>query len=208
MDVAGRMTAGRCRPSGRRRRCLTPPTARDAPYAWWGRARRDRTDRRRRTMARERSSDTNPRPLRACAVSFLNARPLYEPLLERPPVDDDGAPLFEVEDALPSVCAQRLADGACDLALVPVGAYAEHPQWEVVPGIAIAARGPVQTVVVGAEVPLEQVRRIWLDGASRTSVLLLRLLLRARGLDPELVPAAHGEGSRRIGGTDAALVIG
>jgi len=147
-------------------------------------------------------------PLRICAVSFLNAWPLYQSLIERPPLDESGAPLFEVEEALPAECARRLAAGECDVALVPVASYLEHPEWEVVPEVAIAVRGAVQTVVVISEVPLEEVTRIHLDSASRSSVLLLRTLLATKGLEPELVTAPHGEGEGRVGGTEAALVIG
>ncbi len=148
------------------------------------------------------------RPLRVCAVSFLNAWPLYQPLLERPPLGDDGEPLFRVHEALPAECARQLAAGECDVALVPVASYLEHPEWEVVPEVAIAARGAVQTVVVVSDVPLAQVTRIHLDAASRSSVLLLRTLLASEGLTPELVPAPHGEGADRVRGSEAALVIG
>lgn len=147
-------------------------------------------------------------PLRVCAVSFLNAWPLYQPLLERPPQGADGRPLFRVEEALPAECARRLAAGECDVALVPVASYLEHPEWEVVPEIGIAARGAVQTVVVVSQVPLPEVTRIHLDAASRSSVLLLRTLLAIEGLRPELVTAPHGEGAGRVSGSEAALVIG
>ncbi len=148
------------------------------------------------------------KPIRLCAVSFLNAWPLYQPLLDRPPLDADGDPLFEVQEALPAECARRLADDECDVALVPVASYLEHPQWEVVPEVAIAARGAVQTVVVVSQVPLPEVTRIHLDSASRSSVLLLRTLLATEGLEPVLEPAPHGQGASRVQGTEAALIIG
>ncbi|MEM9460209.1 MAG: cyclic dehypoxanthinyl futalosine synthase [Myxococcota bacterium] len=147
-------------------------------------------------------------PLRICTVSFLNARPLYWSLFDRPPVGDDGQPLFTVQEALPAECARRLAADECDVALVPVASYLEHPEWEVVPEIAIAARGAVQTVVVLSQVPLREVTTIHLDAASRSSVLLLRTLLASEGLSPTLVTAPHGEGAGRVQGTEAALVIG
>ena len=83
-------------------------------------------------------------PLRVCAVSFLNAWPLVNPLTgehlpgARLPVDVTGQPLFEVTTALPSECARRLEEGLCDVALVPVAAYAAHPEWEVVPEVGIS----------------------------------------------------------------------
>lgn len=147
-------------------------------------------------------------PLRVCAVSFLNAWPLYQSLLERPPVGQDGQPLFEVREALPAECARRLAAGECDVALVPVASYIDNPHWEVVPEVAIAARGAVQTVVVVSEVPLSEVTTIHCDAASRSSLLLMRTILAAEGLRPELVPAPHGTGADLVQGTEAALVIG
>ncbi len=153
-------------------------------------------------------------PLRVCAVSFLNAWPLVHPLTgEHLPgaprfLDAAGEPLFEVTTALPSECARRLEQGLCDVALVPVAAYAAHPEWEVVPEVGIGCRGPVQSVVLVSEVPLEQITRVHLDAASRSSALLVRLLLGARGVDPEFVVAPHGEGRSRVHGRDAALIIG
>jgi len=151
-------------------------------------------------------------PLRVCAVSFLNAWPLVHPLTgEHLPgaprfVDAAGEPLFEVSTALPSECARRLEEGLCDVALVPVAAYAA--QWEVVPEVGIGCRGPVQSVVLVSEVPLEQIARVHLDAASRSSALLVRLILAARGALPEFVVAPHGEGRVRVRGRDAALIIG
>src|SRR5690606_30683723 len=93
-------------------------------------------------------------------------------------------------------------------ALLPVGAYAEMPELEVVPELAIAARGAVDTVIVVGECPLEEATEILLDGASRSSVALLKVLLHAKGLSPVLTPSAHGEGAARARGTTCALVIG
>ncbi len=146
--------------------------------------------------------------LKLWAVQFLNARPLYAPLQTMNLTGSDGEPLFEIHEALPSVCAQKLASGDADLALLPVGAYAEMPELEVVPGLAIAARGKVETVVVVGHCPLEEASEVLLDGASRTSIALLKVLLHARGLTPTLTPVAHGEGAPAAMGTTCALVIG
>jgi cyclic dehypoxanthinyl futalosine synthase len=155
-----------------------------------------------------------PDPLRACAVSFLNAWPLVQPLLgehlpaDRVPRHADGAPMFDLSLVLPSEGARRLEAGECDLALVPVAACAAHPEWEVVPEVGIGCRGPVHSVLLVAECPLEQIERVYLDAASRTSVVLVQLLLRARGLAPELLHAPHREGAGLVRGRHAALVIG
>ena len=153
-------------------------------------------------------------PLRVCAVSFFNAWPLVHPLtrqdLPAAPrfLDADGQPLFELTTALPSECARQLEEGLCDVGLVPVAAYAAHPEWEVVPEVGIGCRGPVQSVVLVADCPLEQIGRVHLDAASRSSAVLVRLLLAARGVHPEFVTAPHREGLARVRGRDAALIIG
>ena len=151
--------------------------------------------------------------LRVQAVSFLNARPLYHTLIDpkHTPRLPDGSPMFDVVEALPSECAAALAAGECDLALVPVASYVDHPEWEVVPGIGIGCRGAVETVVVVAERPIESLTTIYLDGASRSSALLLRLLLHERGLKPELIAVPHGRGEglvRDSSGEAGALIIG
>lgn len=151
--------------------------------------------------------------IRVRAVSFLNARPLIHTLLDpdHAPRLADGKLMFDVQPALPSDCAAALANGECDLALVPVASYVEHPEWEVVPGIGIGCRGAVETVVVCADAPIESLACIYLDGASRSSALLLRLLLHERGLTPRLERVEHGLGEalvRASNGQAGALVIG
>jgi len=147
-------------------------------------------------------------PLRVIGVSFLNARPLVAPLQADPPCGPGGEPLFTVTEAMPSACAQALADGECDVALVPVATLLDHPEWEVVPDVAIACRGAVETVVVAAKRPLEALTRILIDDASRSSALLLRVLLAERGLSPVLETVPHGAGAQRVSGETGALIIG
>jgi len=70
---------------------------------------------------------------------------------------------------------------------MPIASYAASvEELRVVPGIGIASRGPVRTVVLVASA-MEEMTAIALDGASRTSQMLARLLTRERGLDPDFV---------------------
>ena len=155
------------------------------------------------------TSERKLEPLRVHAVSFLNARPLLHSLTgDKAPRLPDGRPMFELHEALPSRCADALARGEADLALLPVAALVDHPEWEVVPDIGIGCQGAVETVVLAAAAPLESIEHVWLDSASRSSILLLRILLKQRGLEPTLEVAPHGEGESRVGGNQAALIIG
>ncbi len=137
--------------------------------------------------------------LRAVAVSFLNARPLIVGL--------EGSSRIHLALAEPSACAAQLERGEVDLALLPVAALAGQ-DYEVVPGIAIGADGPVQTVVLAGENPPSAWDEVFLDTASRTSQVLSRLVLAEMGLSPRFTPMPAAEGLALATGSKGALVIG
>jgi len=110
--------------------------------------------------------------LRLAAVSFLNARPITYGI-EQGLV---GAERFDLRFAEPSRCAAAVAAGEADLGLMPIASYAASVEELRVwcPGIGIASRGPVRTVVLVGQVPWEEMTAIALDGASRTSQIVWR----------------------------------
>lgn len=133
------------------------------------------------------------RPIRVGNVSFLNAVPLVEGLSER-----RG---FVVISDVPSALADGLARGEYDVGLIPSIEVFRQEGYRIVPGIAIACFGTAWTVKLFSRVPLERVRRVALDANSRTSSVLVRLLLEERyGLGPEYVSASFD--------ADAFLLIG
>ncbi len=137
--------------------------------------------------------------LKAAAVSFLNAWPLTEGLKD--------SSRIELVLAEPSRCASLLEAGEVDLALLPVGALAGK-DYEVAPGMAVGADGAVQTVLLVGEQPPATWDEVFLDTASRTSVVLSRLVLDAMGIHPKFTPLPAEEGVPRAVGTKGALVIG
>jgi cyclic dehypoxanthinyl futalosine synthase len=138
--------------------------------------------------------------LRLSAVSFLNARPITYGL-ERADVD--------LRFDIPSRCAEALQRGEVDLALLPLASYAAFPEdLRIVPGVAIASRGPVRTVLLVGEVPWEQMTSVALDSASRSSALLLRLLTSERKLSPVFESCEHETMADAAAGTRGALIIG
>jgi chorismate dehydratase len=138
-------------------------------------------------------------PVRLGAVSYLNAAPLVHGLA--------GDPAFALSADLPSRVADQLHAGAIDVGMIPAIEYARG-DYAIVPGIAIGSRGPVRSVSLYLRGKLDQIRRVALDTSSRTSVALVRILLRERlGRDPEYVdgpPDLQG----MLSEADAALVIG
>jgi cyclic dehypoxanthinyl futalosine synthase len=149
---------------------------------------------------------TDPKKIRLSAVSFLNARPITYGLEHA--LGDDR---FELSFDIPSRCAEALRAGEADLALMPSASYAEMDaalDLRAVPGIAVAGYGPVRTVLLVGDVPWAEMTEIALDGASRSSAMLLRLLTRDRGLTPRFREVPHDDIASAASGTTGALVIG
>ncbi|MCM2333548.1 MAG: menaquinone biosynthesis protein, partial [Anaeromyxobacteraceae bacterium] len=137
--------------------------------------------------------------LKAAAVSFLNAWPLTEGL--------ERSERIELVTAEPSACAAMLEAGEVDLALLPVGALAGK-DYEVVPGLAVGADGPVQTVLLVGEQSPAIWDEVYLDTASRTSVVLAKVVLDSMGVRPRFTPMPADQGVPLAVGTKGALVIG
>ncbi|HET6414207.1 MAG TPA: cyclic dehypoxanthinyl futalosine synthase [Anaeromyxobacter sp.] len=140
-----------------------------------------------------------PQKLKAAAVSFLNAWPLTEGL--------KGSDRIDLVLAEPSRCAELLEAGKVDLALVSVAAL-EKGEYEIVPGMAIGADGPVQTVVLAGEQSPAIWDEVFLDTASRTSHVLAKLVLDAMGVHPRFTPMPAADGLALARGRRGALVIG
>jgi chorismate dehydratase len=109
--------------------------------------------------------------LRISAISFLNTVPLMWDF-ERGSAGAD----FEISYTVPSNCAAELMAGTADIGIIPAAAYAQIPDLVMIPGVAIAARRPVRSILLVSKVPLEKIETVALDTSSLTSVALTRVL--------------------------------
>ncbi|HEX8494229.1 MAG TPA: menaquinone biosynthesis protein [Pyrinomonadaceae bacterium] len=114
-----------------------------------------------------------------------------------------------ITDAAPARCADMLARGEVEAALVPVIEYQRIPEILIVPGVCVGSRERVRSVLLvtrGAE--LKDVRRVALDISSRTSATLVRIIFREfLGFEPEWKASAPDLGAM-LREADAALMIG
>jgi chorismate dehydratase len=83
---------------------------------------------------------------------------------------------FDISYTIPSRCAASLADGSADIGIIPAAAYASIPDLLIPPGVAIASRRAVRSILLVSNVPLEKIRTIALDSSSLTSVALIKVL--------------------------------
>jgi len=141
-------------------------------------------------------------PPRVCAVSYLNTVPLVWGLLH-----GEQRAKYAVSFAIPSECADRLADGRADIGIVPV-VEAARLGLTVIPGAGIACDGPVRSILLISKVPFDAVRTLAADTSSRTSVQLARVILAHRyDCEPVLIPHAP-QLDAMLEKADAALIIG
>ena len=111
------------------------------------------------------------RRLRISAISYLNTAPLMWDFEH----SDTGSE-FDISYTLPSACARALEAGTADIGLIPAAAYAQVPGLMALPGVAIASRQPVRSILLVSRVPVDQIRTVALDTSSMTSVALTKIL--------------------------------
>ncbi|MCB0361032.1 MAG: hypothetical protein KDD44_15390, partial [Bdellovibrionales bacterium] len=142
---------------------------------------------RQRDKARARAVLAN-RPLavdkfRVCNVSFLNSAP-FRALRQ--------TDWLHYEESSPAECARRLHEREADLAFIPIVEFAMHGGYAALP-FGIVGRGPVDSVLLLSDLPLEELRTVYVDAASQTSAMLARLMLKAEGQDHVFFARTAGE---------------
>ena len=137
------------------------------------------------------------------AVSYLNTVPFIHGLKQSELIHN-----IDLHLHYPSICADKLINGTVDLALVPVAVIPKLKDSYIISDYCIGADGAVDTVCLYSDVPITEIESIGLDYQSRSSVALLKVLLKEYWqLKPELKKVDIGfEDS--IKGDHAALVIG
>ena len=139
---------------------------------------------------------------RVVNVEFTNGLP-YSLLSEVSGVD------YSV--ASPEECARKLFEDEAELALIPTAEFLSHGGLSALEW-GIACNGPSKSVLLFSKGPLEKIKRVYIDRASKTSVVLLRIILKAydlEGVDEiEFYRSDSDNIVNCLDGNSAGLVIG
>jgi chorismate dehydratase len=102
---------------------------------------------------------------------------------EHEPFQSSLASRYRIDWMLPSECADRLASGAADIGLVPIASLASIPNPRILPGCTIASKGRVRSLLLvrRANRPLDSLRTVAADVASRTTLAYARILFHKWG---------------------------
>ena len=139
----------------------------------------------------------------AALVSYINTRPYIEGLRKFFSPEE-----LELKLLPPAECAPELLAGRCELALVPVGALLDFDEIGLMKDHCIGADGPVDSVFLFSQVPIEEVNDVLLDLHSRTSNGLARILMRNHWNNPAPFRAPASRSYEEITGQTAGVVIG
>ena len=136
-------------------------------------------------------------------VSYWNTKPFLFGI-QHSPVRKH----FDLQLDVPSAGGKKMLKAESDIALIPVVIKNEVPELQLITEYCIGATGPVRTVCLVSNVPIEEIKEIILDDHSLTSIQLLRILLKEFwNIHPKLIPATVAFFDS-VKNNTAALVIG
>ncbi len=129
-------------------------------------------------------------------LPFTNAAPLVHFI---PQVCPNAKLIYNT----PSNTLIDLISGRVDAAIIPAVDYFNTQDLEMVDGLGICSDGNVESVLLQCRCPLQEVRSIKLDPASRTSNLLVKVLIERHFHLPQDVRFSKG-----FANADACVMIG
>ena len=121
-----------------------------------------------------------------------------------------GGKAFEITYTLPSQCARELERGDADIGIIPAAAYATIPGLSILPGVAIASKNTVRSILLVSRKDIDDIRSVALDSSSLTSVALTQILFEKwwRGHSAREFSSLPPNLDNMLASHDAALVIG
>ena len=143
------------------------------------------------------------RKVRVGAVSYLNTKPLIYGI-EKGMIKDEADLLIDY----PSKIASMLLEDKIDVGLVPVAIVPQMKEHHIISDYCIGSVGKVASVCLFSEVPLGEIKTVLLDYQSRTSVALLKVLIKDFWKIKVDFKNTSGNYQTQICGTTAGLVIG
>jgi chorismate dehydratase len=147
---------------------------------------------------------TNNQPVKLAASSYLNSAPLIWSFVNGSMQDRVG-----FTEAVPARCADMLAKGEVEVALVPVIEYQRANDVTLVPEVCVGSKGEVRSVLlVSRKQHLESIRSVALDESSRTSATLVKIIFREFLRRDAEWTTRSPDLDEMLERNDAALIIG
>lgn len=102
-----------------------------------------------------------------------------------------------------------LLNNEIDVGLIPIAVIPELPSYHIITDYCIGTKGEIASVALFSDVPMDEIKKVYLDYQSRTSIALLKYLMKESwGINPEIIETKDEVYRKQIKGSTAGLVIG
>ena len=141
--------------------------------------------------------------IKITAVEYLNTLPFVHGIKNSGYLEN-----YLLELDIPSVCAEKMIAQKADIGLVPVVSLAKLENYQIITDYCIGAVKSVGSVLLLSDVPIENIKRVYLDYQSRTTNSLIKLLL-VKYMDINVLWESGAIGfEEKIQGESAGIIIG
>jgi len=141
--------------------------------------------------------------LRISIVQYLNTAPLVWGFTDGPLRGK-----YDLSFTVPSQCAEQLRTSQADVAIIPAIEYQRIDDLAILPDMAIASKKQVRSLLIIAKKPIERVKSFALDGSSRSTQTLTRVLCAEKWKIAPGFFEAPPDLRAMLEQADAALLIG
>jgi chorismate dehydratase len=141
--------------------------------------------------------------MRISAISYLNTAPLMWDFEH-----GQAGKQFDIGYTIPSQCAAELGREVAEIGIIPSAAYASLPNLRIIPGVAIASKRAVRSILLVSQRPLQEIRSVALDSSSLTSAALTHILFEKYWRTSPRLVSHRPDLESMLLTHDAALLIG
>jgi chorismate dehydratase len=139
-------------------------------------------------------------------IDYLNCYPFYYHMFEKLPLSD-----VEIVPGYPSDLNRMMISGWLDMSPISAAAYTDlEDEAVLLPDFCLSSVGYVHSVILASLLPIEDLhgKKVGLSSASKTSVVLLKTLLRSYYAIEPVYSVSDPNPRLKDGVLDAALIIG
>ena len=116
--------------------------------------------------------------------------------------------LIDLQEDIPSICAQKLKFNQVQIGLVPVALLNELDNYKIITDYCIGSNGKVDSVKLYSNVDLNDIKKITLDYQSKSSITLTRILAKEFWkIKPAYIDAKPGF-ENNVNDSNSIVVIG
>lgn len=142
--------------------------------------------------------------IKISAVSYLNTYPFLYGINSNKNLLDK----VDLSTDYPSICAEKLLTDKVDIGLVPIAIIPEINNNEIITDFCISSESYVKSVLLLSDKPLNEIKNIFLDYQSKTSITLIKILAKFYwNINPNWIVASEGY-ENKIFDETAGVVIG